>query len=124
MANDKKKLSVDVTYKQHEWVDTLAQDTRGTKSEVVQNLIQEKIDAQESGDSSAYVLRKVFRLMVRNVGEDRLRKAKALLVELDLMMDIAEKEEEARDLRRRLLDKHEDYHAEFGGSPPSMLEDE
>lgn len=124
MPNDKKKLTVDVTYKQHEWVDTLAQDLRGTRSEVVQKLIQEKIDAQESGDGAAYVLRKVFRLMVRNVGENDLRRAKLLLTELEVMLDIAEKEEEARGLRLRLLAKHEQYHNEFGGSPPNMLEDE
>lgn len=120
--SDTKTLTVLVTYKQHEWVDTLAQDLRGSMSEVVQNLIQKEIDAQESGDSYAYVLRKVFWVMVRNVDKDRLQKARALLVELNLMMDIAEKEEEARDLRRKLLGKHEDYHAEFGGSPHSMLE--
>lgn len=119
----KKKMTVEVTYKQHEWVEHLASDLRGTKSDVIQHLVQQQIDADESGDPSAFRLRKLFESMVKNQPVQRLNAAKALLHELEIMFEIADKEEEAKDYRRRLQEQRENYASKFGTPWPEEPED-
>lgn len=94
------EVSIEITRKQRDWLDDLASDLRGDRSDAVQVCIDPHIEAAEKSpeNPTRHMITEQFKLYVANHGNDRLDDAKKLLEELGIVLAIAYKEDEVRSL--------------------------
>ena len=104
------EVKVEITRKQRDWLTTLGEDLRYDISYAFRLLVDREIEAHEKDPFNPlrYSVRNRFENCVKNQCKDELDEAKKLLNELNIMLDIAYKEEEARSLRVKLMDAQKD----------------